>query len=601
MQLKQSVLFFKLAALTCAVVIILTSWFLYYEVSSSSERAQQLTHIQTALQRTMEQEQQLLSNMEPQLTAVLPQQQYFYQDSYNRLLLLLHQEQALLPLMKQLDRLAKDYFAQLERLIELQEQLGYDEESGLYGEFRRQSHALQQAVSNASSKELEILILELRRREKDYLLRADERYLVMHENLVAQTQQRLLQHDSKAEIARLLAAYELGFNQYVTLLQQLGLTQNQGLRGQLHTTKQQLRNQVELLDTRSQSLAKQRQESIILYGLILIVLMNTAVLLLLNYQNSKVTNHILAINKVLIKVAKYEDFSQRVALKGDDEIAQIGHQLDDLLAFIETLLARLSSAQQRIIEEAKMASLGNMVSGFAHELNTPLGVAITSQSHLKEQVSTLKSELELGKLQRQTLTRLLSEAEDALYLLENNLHRTASLVDDFKLVAINKDYEEKVAFNLKQLVQSVFDCYHSELNEQDYDITLEIPDNLTLISYPSVFNQVVGYCINNCIKHAKIPGQRLNIVVSTVLINDYIHFYFKDDGAGIDKELLPVIFEPFVTSKRFSGGTGLGLSIVYNLVTQKLNGEVKMQSPAHGGACLHIILTATEFDYEAEA
>ena len=448
MQLKQSVLFFKLAALTCAVVIILTSWFLYYEVSSSSEQAQQLTHIQTALQRTMDKEQQLLTNMEPELEAVLPQQKYFYQDSYSRLLQLLSHEQALLPLLQQLDGLAKDYFAKLERLMELQQQLGYDEKSGLYGEFRRQSHALQQAAASDLSQALEILVLELRRREKDYLLRADERYLVMHENLVAQVRQRLVQQNNKEEIARLPEAYEFGFNQYVSLLQQLGLTHNQGLRGQLHTTKQQLRNQVELLDTRSQSLAKQRQESIILYGLILIVLMNTRYYSI-NYQNSKVTNHILAINKVLIKVAKYEDFSQRVALKGDDEIAQIGHQLDDLLAFIETLLARLSSAQQRIIEEAKMASLGNMVSGFAHELNTPLGVAITSQSHLKEQVSTLKSELELGKLQRQTLTRLLSEAEDALYLLENNLHRTASL-DDL-LVAVNKDYGSR--FNLKQLVK----------------------------------------------------------------------------------------------------------------------------------------------------
>ena len=80
-----------------------------------------------------------------------------------------------------------------------------------------------------------------------------------------------------------------------------------------------------------------------------------------------------------------------------------------------------------------------------------------------------------------------------------------------------------------------------------------------------------------------------------MVVNDFVHIYFKDDGYGIDKELLPIIFEPFITTKRHDGGTGLGLNIVYNLVTQKLKGEVKMQSPAHGGACLHIILEKARY------
>ena len=83
-----------------------------------------------------------------------------------------------------------------------------------------------------------------------------------------------------------------------------------------------------------------------------------------------------------------------------------------------------------------------------------------------------------------------------------------------------------------------------------------------------------------------------------MVVNDFVHIYFKDNGFGIDKDVLPVIFEPFFTSKRHHGGTGLGMSIIYNLVTQKLGGEVKMQSPAHGGACLHIILSETEFVFE---
>ena len=600
MQLKQSVLFFKIAALTSAIVIIFVSWFLYYEVSRSARLTAQLTQLQTALQRTIDQEEHILIRAQKDDVSAIPQLKYSYQDSFSSLLNSMANEEALLPLLLQLDELSKTYFSKLDELIRLHEQLGYDENAGIYGEFRRSAHALQERISGKAMPQLEIAILELRRREKDFLLRADLSYLQQHEQLVMHAEQLIKDSALSEEISNLLKRYEAGFASYVAILRKLGLHDGEGVRAELFTEKQKLRSQFELVSIRTQAVTQERKESIILYGLILIVLMNIAVLILLNYQNSKVTRHILAINKVLVKVAKLEDFSLRVNIDGNDEIAQIAHQLDDLLAFIETLLARLSAAQQRLIEEAKMASLGNMVSGFAHELNTPLGVAITSQSHLKEQVATLKSQLELGKLQRQTLTTLITEAEAALYLLENNLHRTASLVDDFKLVAVNREFEEKSAFNLKHLVKNVFDCYQSELNQEDYAIELEIPENLTLISYPSVFSQVVGYSINNCIKHAKIDGQKLNIVVSTVLINDYIHFYFKDDGAGIDKELLPAIFEPFVTSKRFSGGTGLGLSIVYNLVTQKLKGEIKMQSPAHGGACLHIILTGTEFNFIEE-
>lgn len=595
MQLKQSVLFFKVAALASALVIICTSWFLYYEVHLSARLTTELGDVQKALQRAMDNEELLHQRGKKEPASALPQLKYSYQDSFSNLLNSLSHEQQLLPLLLQLDTVSKSYFTKKEELTQLYEQLGYDENSGIYGEFRRSAHALQARVSGQTTAKLEIAVLELRRREKDFLLRADLSYLQMHEQLVQETQHLLEQNQSDVEVKNLLQRYVTGFNHYVSVLQKLGLHSAQGVRAELLTEKQKLRSQFELVAVRTQTLAQERKENIIVYGLTLIILMNLAVLILLNYQNSKVTRHILAINKVLVKVAKLEDFSLRVGIEGNDEIAQIAHHLDDLLSFIETLLARLSAAQQRLIEEAKMASLGNMVSGFAHELNTPLGVAITSQSHLKEQVATLKSQLELGKLQRQTLTTLITEAEAALYLLENNLHRTASLVDDFKLVAVNREYEEQSRFNLNHLVQSVFDCYQSEMDRDDYSVEIEIPENLVLNSYPSVFSQVVGYCINNCIKHAKVAGQKLNIVVSTVVINDYLHFYFKDDGAGIDKALLPVIFEPFVTSKRFCGGTGLGLSIVYNLVTQKLKGEIKMQSPAHGGACLHIILSGTEF------
>jgi signal transduction histidine kinase len=150
-------------------------------------------------------------------------------------------------------------------------------------------------------------------------------------------------------------------------------------------------------------------------------------------------------------------------------------------------------------------------------------------------------------------------------------------------------------FHFKRFLFDILECYQSDFLAPDYHIDIEVPDELYLFSYPSAFNQIYRYALNNCIKHAKIPGKTLNITLSALVINDYVHFYIKDDGHGISKELLPVVFEPFVTSKRNQGGTGLGLSITYNLVTQKLGGQVKIQSLEQGGACLHIILPSSCF------
>ncbi|MBQ4876962.1 HAMP domain-containing histidine kinase [Pseudoalteromonas luteoviolacea] len=597
MQLRQSLLLFKTAAVGSAIVIIIASWFLYVQLQQTRQLNDHLFQLQTQIQRLLDQEERFLIERQRDSLASIEDDRFSYRESYSVLLSMLVAQQRDLDLLFKLDEEVKRFTLKYEQLASMQALLGYDKEEGVYGNFRRQAHALQDIAKQTSYPQLEILLLELRRREKDFLLRLDPNYLLIHQDLLARTEQLITTQfpDKSQDLMPILNQYQQGFKTYISVLQKQGLDHSQGVRAELHQLKLSIRSHFEVVSKQLFNEDLTEKQNLILTCLVIIVLISCFSLLLLYILNTRISDHIISISRVLKNVAQHEDFSIRVNIDGEDEIAQIAHHLDSLLAFIETLLERLSAAQQRLIEEAKMASLGNMVSGFAHELNTPLGVAITSQSHLKEQVEVLKKDLESGQLQKHALTNLIAEAESALSLLENNLLRTASLIDDFKKVSVQQEYDEIQEFNLKALVSGVLDCYQHELSTPDYHMEIEIPEQLMLKSYPNVFVQVFTYSLSNCIQHAKREGQLLNIVISALVVNDYIHLYIKDDGKGIDKELLPIIFEPFITTQRNQGGIGLGLSIIYNLVTQKLGGEVKIQSPAHGGACLHIILANSPF------
>ncbi|WP_063360801.1 sensor histidine kinase [Pseudoalteromonas luteoviolacea] len=597
MQLRQSLLLFKTAAVGSAIVIIIASWFLYVQLQQTRQLNDHLFQLQTQIQRLLDQEERFLIERQRDSLASIEDDRFSYRESYSVLLSMLVAQQRDLDLLFKLDEEVKRFTLKYEQLASMQALLGYDKEEGVYGNFRRQAHALQDIAKQTSYPQLEILLLELRRREKDFLLRLDPNYLLIHQDLLARTEQLITTQfpDKSQDLMSILNQYQQGFKTYISVLQKQGLDHSQGVRAELHQLKLSIRSHFEVVSKQLFNEDLTEKQNLILTCLVIIVLISCFSLLLLYILNTRISDHIISISRVLKNVAQHEDFSIRVNIEGEDEIAQIAHHLDSLLAFIETLLERLSAAQQRLIEEAKMASLGNMVSGFAHELNTPLGVAITSQSHLKEQVEVLKKDLESGQLQKHALTNLIAEAESALSLLENNLLRTASLIDDFKKVSVQQEYDEIQEFNLKALVSGVLDCYQHELSTPDYHMEIEIPEQLMLKSYPNVFVQVFTYSLSNCIQHAKREGQLLNIVISALVVNDYIHLYIKDDGKGIDKELLPIIFEPFITTQRNQGGIGLGLSIIYNLVTQKLGGEVKIQSPAHGGACLHIILANSPF------
>lgn len=583
---------FKSAALMSVLVIMFTSWQMYNQLNQSRSIESSLFQVQTSVHDLLfQQDLFILEKQRADAIAFNTKLVSLRQDTA-QLSTLLIESQAQLARLTDIQNQVELFGNSFNQMSQIQAQLGYSSDEGVSGSFRRQVHSLQAYTKQSQLPDIELKILELRRAEKDYLLRLEPQYLEKHNQLFNTLRTRVAQLN--LPVLPVLESYREGFQSYIALLKRQGIDHKSGIWGELEAHKNSIRHSLSELNNIVLERAHSQKQNLVFGSLMLIVLMSLLGYAFLSALYNREAKNVRKISKV-IKRACHEDFSCRTGLIGEEETAQIGQDLDELLDYIESLLQRLQAIQTRLVEEAKAASLGNIVNSFAHELNTPLGGALHSHSHLSEHIKNLKTDIGEGKIEHHTLSALIDDAELALHVIENNLSQSSQLVEDFKSLANAQQYDEESEFNLLSHTQQVINNYSEELASDEFKVTLDIPPDLNVVSLPSVLDQVLALSINNSINHGKVPATQLHIMVSAMVVNEYIHIYIKDDGAGIDSDILPIIFEPFITSKSHAGGTGLGMSIIYNLVTQKLKGEVKMQSPAHGGACLHIILNKTKF------
>jgi len=371
-------------------------------------------------------------------------------------------------------------------------------------------------------------------------------------------------------------------------LETQGQHASQGLKGKNNALSIELG---ERFDTLYQHLNEQQAATSQNYlrKIFLLILATTIISLSVSFViNRRMTFSLISVTSFIRKLSKSDDFSERLELGGNDELSQFSDDLSVLLSHVETLIERLSLAQNRLIEDAKMASLGGLVKGFAHELNTPLGVAITSESFLREKVGKLKDDFKQGKISKANLQVLLQEFDDSLNLIESNLTRSAELISSFKQVASHQEYDELVEFDIHEFLDNLVISLRHEIDKHDACISLDIPKGMIIKSYLGAFGQIFTIFIVNSLRHGQVAHKKLNIEISCKFVSGAIHFRFSDDGAGIKEELLEKVFEPFVTTKRGEGGTGLGLSIVYNLVTQRLGGHIELQSIEGKGICIYM-------------
>lgn len=254
---------------------------------------------------------------------------------------------------------------------------------------------------------------------------------------------------------------------------------------------------------------------------------------------------------------------------------------------LEESLDKLHRTQKEMIHSAKMAALGDLVAGVAHEVNTPIGVCVTASSFLAERTRQLRDLYEKGEMKRSDLEKYLTLAEESSASVLTNLERAAELVQSFKKVAADQSSEEKRSFELRSYLEQILVSLRPQFKRTPHTVHMECPEGLTLDSYPGAIMQIVTNLIMNSLIHGFADGLPGEIFINVESVADAVALSYRDTGVGMDKEQKDRIYDPFYTTKRGSGGTGLGMNIVYNLVTQTLKGTILLEtSPGQGAIFL---------------
>ncbi|WP_415903558.1 sensor histidine kinase [Neptuniibacter sp. QD29_5] len=245
---------------------------------------------------------------------------------------------------------------------------------------------------------------------------------------------------------------------------------------------------------------------------------------------------------------------------------------------LSSALENLEQAQDKLIASEKLASLGSLVAGVSHEINTPIGVSVTMSSHLKENIDELMRSIKAGELKQSFLDQFEREAEESFSVMESSLDKASHLIQNFKQVATDQSSSSRRKFALKEVIDEVMMTVRHQLKGTNYKYRVEGDADLMLDSYPGPLGQVVTNLFNNSIMHGFDGRDEGEINIRFACINDNVKIYFKDNGAGIDETKINRIFDPFFTTKLGQGGSGLGLNIVHNIVTGVLGGSISVSS-----------------------
>ncbi|TCL70057.1 histidine kinase/DNA gyrase B/HSP90-like ATPase [Hydrogenispora ethanolica] len=250
----------------------------------------------------------------------------------------------------------------------------------------------------------------------------------------------------------------------------------------------------------------------------------------------------------------------------------------------------LKAMQSHLIQSEKLAALGGLVAGVAHEINTPVGVGVTAASHLKQVTERFLDLCRNGAPRRRDLVEYLEDLDEASDIILKNFRRASGLIQSFKQVSVDQSSETRRVFQVRRYLGEILLSMNPRLKKTRHAITVECDDGLEIDGYPGAFAQIVTNLVMNSLNHAYGPDEagRIRIAVSREAAG--IQMVYSDDGRGIDEAVIGRIFDPFFTTRRGTGGTGLGLFVVYNIVTQRFGGTIQCASQPGRGATFHITL-----------
>lgn len=274
----------------------------------------------------------------------------------------------------------------------------------------------------------------------------------------------------------------------------------------------------------------------------------------------------------------------------EDMVADRTQALKDANKELIETLEKLHLFQRQLVQNEKMASLGDMVAGIAHEVNTPIGLGVTASTMMLDRIQVVQQQFESKTLKASTMQRFLEDGQENLSIIYRNLQRAAELVSSFKQVAVDQSSESTRQVKLSQLIQEILISLRPRLKQLRHHIEINCPSELIVETKAGPINQILINLIMNSIIHGFEHTEEGTITIDIELMSgNQLMIRYRDNGCGMPANIRKRIFDPFVTTKRGQGGSGLGMHLVYNLVTQVLFGSISVISEPDKGAEFTIV------------
>jgi signal transduction histidine kinase len=275
---------------------------------------------------------------------------------------------------------------------------------------------------------------------------------------------------------------------------------------------------------------------------------------------------------------------------GASVLAALFAEIRDKRRLAEAAL-HASETQRYLIETERLAALGGLVAGVAHEISSPIGTSLTVASTLAHRSANFTDQIASGQVRRAMLVEFADGCRGATEQLVANLQRAGGLIQSFKQVAVDRSSDDRRAFDLKLATEQVIASLRAPLLKSQSSLAVEMPSDITLDSYPGAYGQVLTNLIFNAVTHGFTDGPGGYMLVKAHRLGtDQVEITFSDDGGGIPEEVQRRVFDPFFTTRRPQGSTGLGLYVVHNLVTQQLGGRIALVSAPGKGTTICMTL-----------
>lgn len=262
---------------------------------------------------------------------------------------------------------------------------------------------------------------------------------------------------------------------------------------------------------------------------------------------------------------------------------QLEQRVEERTQHLENALQTLRMTQDDLVEAQKLSSLGSLVAGVSHELNTPIGNAVTAASALNDTLRDLTRQVESQSVSRKALVQTMATGREMAELVLSSTERASSLIASFKRMAVDDTSQKRRRFDLRSTLEDLLRAFAPTLRRYRWTVQLEIPSGIEMDSFPGPLDQVIGNLLQNAERHAFAPEQEGTFTIAAHTVGDQVHLMLSDTGQGMPPEVVSRIFEPFFTTKLGQGGSGLGLSIVRNIVHGTLGGHMSVKSaPGQG-------------------